>query len=72
MSVIPALQALEEATAIVIPVYFQADSDPAFGYTLLGETVHAFVREVADPQAICLSVDGSPVGAAVAARVAAT
>ena len=71
MSVITALQALQEATAIVIPVYFQPDSDPDFGDTLLGETVHAFVREVADPQAICLSVDGSPVGATVAARVAA-
>jgi len=72
MSVITALQALAEATAVVIPVYFQPDSDPDFGYTLLGETVHTFVREVTDPQAVCLSVDGSPVGAMVAARVAAT
>lgn len=72
MSVTTALHALEEATAVVIPVYFHSDSDPAFGYTLLAETVRLFVREAADPQAICLSVDGSAVGAAVAARVAAT
>lgn len=72
MSVTTALQALEHATAVVIPVYFHSDSDPEFGYTLLAETVRLFVREAADPQAICLSVDGSPVGAAVAARVAAT
>lgn len=72
MSVITALQALAEATAVVIPVYFQPDSDPNFGYSLLRETVHSFVREVSDPKAICLSVDGSPVGATVAARVSAT
>ena len=72
MSVTTALHALEQATAVVIPVYFHSDSDPAFGYTLLAETVRLFVREAADPQAICLSVDGSAVGAAVAARVAAT
>ena len=71
MSVTTALQALEQATAVVIPVYFHSDSDPEFGYTLLAETVRLFVREAADPQAICLSVDGSPVGSAVAARVAA-
>lgn len=71
MSVITALQALEAATAVVIPVYFHGDTDPDFGYRLLAETVHAFAREVADPQAICLSVDGSPVGAQMAARVAA-
>lgn len=71
MSVTTALHALEQATAVVIPVYFHSDSDPEFGYTLLAETVRLFVREAADPQAICLSVDGSPVGSAVAARVAA-
>lgn len=71
MSVTTALHALEQATAVVIPVYFHSDSDPEFGYTLLAETVRLFVREAADPQAICLSVDGSPVGSAVATRVAA-
>ena len=71
MSAITALQALEQHTAIVIPVYFHAESDPDFGYTLLAETVHLFVREVDDPQAVCLSVDGSAVGAQVAERVAA-
>jgi Glycosyl transferase family 2 len=71
MSAITALQALEEHTAIVIPVYFHAESDPDFCYALLAETVHLFVREVADPRAVCLSVDGSTMGAQVAARVAA-
>jgi hypothetical protein len=72
MSAITALQSLEQATAVVIPVYFHGETDPDFGYTILAETVHSFAREVADPQAICLSVDGSPVGAQVAHRVAAT
>lgn len=72
MSVTTALHTLEHTTAVVIPVYFHGDTDPEFGYTLLAETVHAFAREVADPQAICLSVDGSPGGAQVAARVATT
>ncbi|MBX3013993.1 MAG: hypothetical protein KF832_20905 [Caldilineaceae bacterium] len=72
MSALAAVQALENATAIVIPVYFHHDTDPAFGYDLVAETVQLFVREVADPRAICLSVDGSPVGALVAERVAAT
>ncbi len=71
MSALSATQALEHATAIVIPVYFHADTDPEMAHTLLAETVHLFVREVADPAAICLSVDGSAVGAAVAARIAA-
>jgi len=70
MSAITALQALEQHTAVVIPVYFHAETDPDFCYTLLAETVHLFVREVDDPQAVCLSVDGSAVGAQVAARVA--
>lgn len=72
MSVTIALDALEHATAVVIPVYFHHDTDPEFGYGLLAETAQLFVREVADPQAVCLSVDGSPVGALVAERVAAT
>ncbi len=71
MSTISAVQILEHATAVVIPVYFHAETDPDFAHTLLAETVQLFVREVADPTAICLSVDGSTVGTPVATRIVA-
>jgi len=71
MSAISAVHILEQATAIVIPVYFHSETDPEFAHTLLAETVQLFVREVADPAAICLSVDGSTVGDRVAARIVA-
>jgi hypothetical protein len=70
MSVSTALRALEHTTAVVIPVYFHSDTDLEFGYTLLAETVHSYIREVAEPQAICLTVDGSPVGVQIADRIA--
>jgi len=70
MSAISAVHILEHATAIVIPVYFHAETDAEFAHALLAETVQLFVREVADPAAICLSVDGSAVGNTVAARIA--
>ncbi|MEZ4862588.1 MAG: hypothetical protein R3C14_14840 [Caldilineaceae bacterium] len=72
MSISTALTALEDATGVVIPVYFHADTNPALGRQLLGDTVQLFVREVTDPHAIYLSVDGSTVGATIADQVAAT
>lgn len=66
-----ALAILEHATGVVIPVYFHADTDPAFGTTLLRDTVHMFAREVADPQTICLAVDGQGLPVTIASRVAA-
>lgn len=69
MRALTALNTLETATGIVIPTYFAADTDPALAYSLLSTTVQLFAREVTDPQAICLSVDGSPLAGAVATQV---
>jgi hypothetical protein len=72
LTVQTALAILAYETGVVIPTYFAADTDPAFGYALLSDTVHMFAREVADPQTICLSVDGPGPATAIAQRVAAT
>ena len=61
---------LERSTGIVIPTYFPADSDPAFAEDLLASTVQLFVREVRQPQNVCLCADGPGVAAQVAERVA--
>lgn len=66
-----ALHALENETGIVIPVYFAADTDPAAARAILGSTVQMYVREVNDPQHICLSVDGAGPAVAIAGDVAA-
>jgi hypothetical protein len=67
-----AIETLERATGVVLPVYFRPETDPTYATALLGATVRMFVREVADPSAICLSVDGGglslDVGRAVAAE----
>ncbi|MCX6047184.1 MAG: hypothetical protein NT075_18930 [Chloroflexi bacterium] len=65
-----ALTLLEQTTGVVIPVYFHADTDLDFGTALLGDTVHMFARELADPSMICLSVDGQGVPLTIAQRVA--
>ncbi len=64
------LEILEQATGVVMPVYFHAESDPAFATQLLRATVRMFVREVADPQMICLSVDGGGLSQQIAQAVA--
>jgi len=71
MSALTALHLLETTTGIVIPTYFTAATDPALAYSLLSTTAQLFVREVADPQAICLSVDGSALAGEIAAQVSA-
>ncbi len=70
LTVKDALTVLERYTGVVIPTYFNADTDPDFGYALLSDTVAMFAREVADPQSICLSVDGPGPARAIAQRVA--
>jgi len=67
-----AIHALENATGVVIPVYFGANTDPIHARAILGSTVEMYVREVNDPRSICLSVDGAEAGVAIAANVAET
>ena len=59
------LARLRENTGVVIPVYLPqgAESPDA---TLLKETVAAYCAQVAEPRAVCLSVDGADCGVEVA------
>jgi hypothetical protein len=54
----------------VIPVYLPPGVDVACGEALLEDTVAALGAQLADPRALCLSVDGAENGAAVAERLA--
>ena len=64
------LARLRHNTGIVIPVYVpQGVGSP--DAALLEETVIAYCAQVADPAAICLSVDGADCGADVAQRLSA-
>lgn len=65
-----AIELLEQATGVVIPVYFRSSVEPSYATELLQATVRMFVREVAEPSAICLSVDGGGLSAQVANTVA--
>lgn len=53
-----AIAALRNHTGIVIPVYVPQGVDVKVAEQLLDDTVSACCREVADPQTVCLSVDG--------------
>ena len=55
---------------MVIPVYFPQEIDTPCGEQLLRDTVASYVHHVADPAAICLSVDGADFGADIATRLA--
>lgn len=67
-----ALHTVRHATGVVITVYFRPDHDPDAGYALVADTVAMYLHELADPAALCLSVDGPGPGVAVARRIAAT
>lgn len=64
------INALENATGIVIPVYLGRNTDPDTARAILGSTVQMYVREISDPRRICLSVDGPEAGAKIASEVA--
>jgi hypothetical protein len=53
-----AYNALNRHTGVVIPVHLPAQLDVSRAATLLHDTVFALHREIANPRAICLSVDG--------------
>lgn len=63
------LHILEQATAVVITVYVRESDDRLQLTELLEDTTRMFVREVADPSSVCLSVDGPGIGAAIAEEV---
>ncbi len=65
-----ALHALETATGVVIPVYLGRNSDADKSLAILDSTVQMFVREINDPQTLCLAVDGPEAGVAIATEVA--
>ena len=54
----PALDAVAEATGIVIPVFMPETLDVRAAETLLRDTVASFCRQVKDASAVCVSVDG--------------
>lgn len=66
-----AIHTLETQTGIVIPVYLAGTQDQTLASAILGSTVQMFVREIRNPQHICLCVDGPEAGAEIATAVAA-
>jgi hypothetical protein len=71
--VIPYCQAfalLRQHTGVAIPIYVPPGLDRATAKALLWDTVSAFHQQVEDPAHVCLSVDGEPFGADIAAHIA--
>lgn len=65
-----AYQVMSGQTGVVVPVYFPQDVDAAQGEDLLRDTVAAYLRQIAEPARLCLSVDGESNGGAIARGVA--
>jgi hypothetical protein len=65
-----AIDTMRHQTGIVIPVYLSEDIDRSCGEMLLRDTVAAYCTQVADPSAVCLSVDGEQYGARVVRQMA--
>jgi hypothetical protein len=65
-----ASRVLRQHTGIVVPIYVPLDLDLATSEALLWDTVSAFHQQVENSAHVCLSVDGEPFGADIAARIA--
>lgn len=65
-----ALHTVSHATGVVVSVYFRQDDDPDAGHDLVADTVAMYLHELADPAALCLSVDGPGPGVTIARRIA--
>ncbi|MBN2392294.1 MAG: hypothetical protein JXR84_16315 [Anaerolineae bacterium] len=65
------LARLRHNTGVVIPVYLPQQTETTPDAALLQETVASYCMQVADPAAICLSVDGVDCGVNVAQRLSA-
>jgi hypothetical protein len=61
---------VRKRTGVVIPVYLPRGIGTGTGEALLKDTAASFCAQVADPSAVCLSVDGTPYGAETAQRLA--
>lgn len=65
-----AYEVMNGQTGVVVPVYFPRGVDAAKGEDLLRDNVAAYVRQIAEPTRLCLSVDGERNGGDIARRVA--
>ena len=61
-----ARRVLRSAVGVVIPVCIPKSADAAHARALIGDTAAAYCGLLAEPSAVCLSVDGNPAGAALA------
>ncbi len=68
-SVRESIDIAQNATSVVITLYAGASIDPSDYAALLESTVLMYVRELADPSSICLSVDGPGLAVVVAERL---
>ncbi|HHE71603.1 MAG TPA: hypothetical protein ENL34_04910 [Chloroflexi bacterium] len=64
------LAVLRQATGVVIPVFVPPGVDAERAASLLADTVTACCSQVADPQQVCLGVDGADYGEGLARRIA--
>ena len=65
-----ALEMLQAHTGVVIPAYLPPGIDLSQGEGLLRDTVATTCAQVADPMAVCLSVDGAKSGGSVGESIA--
>ena len=61
-----AMEAVERRLGIVVPVYFPQGVDHSLGHRLLEDNVGAYLRYLARPETLCLSVDGAEYGREIA------
>lgn len=64
-----AFDAVRHETGVVIPAFIPECIDLRLAEALIEDTVAGYCRQVADPAAICLSVDGPGAGVAIAERL---
>ena len=65
-----AYEVMNGRTGVLVPVCFPQNVDAARGEALLRDNVAAYLRQIAEPTRLCLSVDGESNGGDIARRVA--
>ena len=66
----PAWELMRHHTGVVIPVFMPPDVDRELSRSLLADTVQGYANQLADPAALCLSVDGEDRGEDVVEELA--